>query len=930
MADDSDQFYKEPTRREWTGFWTLVAVQAQNAFNEKAVQFLLIPLGVWLWGAAGSTLEYILGAIFVLPYILFSPLVGWLADCFCKTRIIQVMSILQIFVMGCMLFCFYQRDMNAAIVWFAVFATQATILSPAKKGIVKDLLGSRYIGFGSTIIEMSMVFVLLVAQIGVFFWFSHLMDGFSQHPESEVWAGWGWMKSQALSLVLGLLADAEGWAGWHAIFDQIGLFFSGRLGDAEEWAGWHAVILPTWVFLTLACIVSVASFFVPRYAAKPTRKFSVSLLYEHFVQVKYLWKDRNLRLSEMGVCYFWCLAGSLFLIIIQIAKDLQAADPTVDFSLQCGILMAWLTGGVVTGGLIASQLCKGKNELGLIPFGCIGMAVCLFMLSVLEVNTYVSNVFLALTGAFGAMYLSPLNAYLQDNCDPNNRGNIIAAGNLIDNVMGLFAVALMWVMHEMGSRPQGQFCVLFLMSVFILCSSLRLIPQEFIRMVGIWGLRLIYKPRLINPERLPERRGALLVANHVTYADALFLTMVCPRPVRFVVAEEFMSMAPLRWVLEIFNSLPISSKNPREAITNAIKGIQEGDLICIFPEGQLTRSGCLTPIRRGMELIARRAKAPIIPLYMDGLWGSIFSFNRNRFFTKMPRRMPYGFTVAVGEPMDPDTFTSRRVLRAFRTLSAHCLETVDGGSRESLILALENIGKTPLVYYPGGCLTGLNIAGAVISRSVAPEHAGLGRKWLELLIAGTENLLELHRSWMNACQVRRVNALKEGNHHLLTTVGHNESQELVLSVLWPIITRTTVHLIEDPQETVEECISQIVGGSHMRRLLQTTIPPRQIPFYDFSGGAAISTPNMRWRPCLSTPDGTIVSMSMCSSVFKMRDGTLQLGVRPRTRGLLLPGFEVEAEQEGVHATIHGPSLVSPFSLPANLYIDESGFLAELS
>jgi hypothetical protein len=176
MADAEEDFYKEPTRKEWAGFWTLVAVQAQNAFNEKAVQFLLIPLGVWLWGADGSTLEYILGAIFVLPYILFSPLVGWLSDCFCKTRIVQVMSVVQILVMSCMLFCFYQHDMYAAILWFAVFATQATILSPAKKGIVKDLLGSKYFRFGSGIIEMSLVFVLLVAQIGVFFWFSYLLS----------------------------------------------------------------------------------------------------------------------------------------------------------------------------------------------------------------------------------------------------------------------------------------------------------------------------------------------------------------------------------------------------------------------------------------------------------------------------------------------------------------------------------------------------------------------------------------------------------------------------------------------------------------------------------------------------------------------------------------------------------------------------------
>ena len=110
----------------------------------------------------------------------------------------------------------------------------------------------------------------------------------------------------------------------------------------------------------------------------------------------------------------------------------------------------------------------------------------------------------------------PLNAFLQDNCDPNNRGNIIAAGNLIDNLMGLVAVALMWVMYEIfGASPQQQFFVLFLMSFFILICSLRLIPQEFIRMIGIWCLQLVYRPRAINLERLPMRGGALLVVNRL-------------------------------------------------------------------------------------------------------------------------------------------------------------------------------------------------------------------------------------------------------------------------------------------------------------------------------------------------------------------------------------------------------------------------------
>lgn len=884
MADNDDQFYKEPTRKEWAGFWTLVAVQAQNAFNEKAVQFLLIPLGVWLWGAAGSTLEYTLGAIFVIPYILFSPLVGWLADCFCKTRIIQVMSILQIIVMGCMLFCFYQHDMRAAIIWFAVFATQATILSPAKKGIVKDLLGSRYLSFGSGIIEISMVFVLLLAQIGVFFWFSYLLEMYGE-----------------------------------------------VLPDAEQEAGWSAVELPTWVFVSLAVVVAAASFLLPCYPARQTRKFSWSLFYEHFVQMKYLWKDRLLRLSELGIAYFWCLAGSLFLILIQIAKEMNEQDPGIDFSMQCGILMAWLGGGVVVGGIIASQLCKGKNELGLIPFGAIGITVCTFMLVALDVDTLASHIFLSLTGAFGAAYLVPLNAFLQDSCDPDNRGNIIAAGNLFDNLMGLVAVALMWVMHELGAVPQQQFFVLFLLSAFIMVTSLRLIPQEFIRMIGIWVMNLIYRPRIINRERIPERGGALLVANHVTYADAMFLTMICPRPVRFIVAEEFMGVRLLAWALELFNSLPISNKKPREAILAASKALEDGELICIFPEGQLTRSGCLTPIRRGMEVIARRAKAPIIPVYMDGLWGSMFSFSRNRFFTKLPRRFPYPYTVAVGEAMEVDDLTGSVVQRTFRNLSSSCLQVAGAGSREDLVLMMEKKGKAPVVYYRGGKLNGLHVAAALISRTVPEDLPPAAQAWLRLLLDGTSSLSALNRAWMNVSQVLRVNALRDGKHHLLTTVGHDEPHELVLGVLWPLISNTPVHLIEGGDEQIDPCISQIVGAAHMRRLLLNAIPPRQVPFFDFSNGADISTPNMRWRPCLSTPSGVILSMSMVRSVFKMPDGTIQLGVRPRTRGMLLPGFSVGSSgKDGVALCVDGPALDSPYSLPAKLYVDESGFLAMLS
>ncbi len=880
--NDTELHYKEPTAKEWRGFWTLVAVQAQNAFNEKAVQFLLIPLAVWLHGASGSTLEYTLGAIFVVPYILFSPFVGWLTDCFCKTRIIQVMSVIQCFIIGAMLFCFYQRDLNASIIWFAIFAIQATILSPAKKGIVKDMLGSKYIGFGSTIIETSMVFVLLAAQIGVFFLFSALLADYSTLP------------------------------------------------DAQQEAGWNAVRYPTWIFLILAVVVALASFVIPRYPSLQNRRFSWSLFYEHVVQVKYLWRDRRLRLSEIGISYFWCIAGSLFLIIIQIAKHLNEMNPSVDFSMKCGILMAWLGGGVVTGGIIASQLIKKRNELGLIPFGAIGITISTLLLSIFEIDTYGSNISLFFTGAFGAAYLAPLNTFLQDNCDPSQRGNIIAAGNLIDNLMGLFAVILMWMMNQMGASSQNQFFVLFIFSLFIMLTSLRLIPQDFIRMMGIWFMRLVYRPTVINQQRIPERGGCLLVANHVTYADALFITMISPRPVRFIVTEEFMGTSLLGSILELFNSLPISSKNPRKALVDAAKAIEEGEIICIFPEGQLTRTGCLSPIRRGMELIVRRAGAPVIPIYMDCLWGSIFSFFGNRFFAKLPQRIPYSFTAAVGEKINPKEFTVECIGRQLRQLSATCLEMTDGGGMEMILMALNEMGDRNFIYHGDKpILRAHQVSAALVSRSIPSDVPNCVEEWLNQLFDCCDNRLMIHHVWMNACQIRRVNALKEHRQHLASTVGYHEPHELVLSIFWPIITATPVHLISSIHDTIPPSVGQIVGAAVMRKLLHKVIPTRQIPFFDFSLQGSISTPNMRWCPCYATNHGRIISMSMSKSIFKLYDGTIQLGMRPRTRGMLLPGFSVLSEPGG-ELRLNSPALDSPVLLPSHYYLDESGFIAELS
>lgn len=864
---------KTPSKKEWRGFYALILIQAQNAFNEKAAQFLLIPLGVWLAAHSAfygpdswvNSLQYILGCVFVLPYILFSPFVGWLADCFCKARIIQFMSFLQILVLGAMFLCFKYENIEMAVFWFCVFSVQATILSPAKKGVVKDMVGSRQLGYASGLMEMSLILSMLAAQIGTFFLFSVLQT------------------------------------------------------DSNN--GWESAAWPTLFLTGIAVPVAIAALFLPRYPSKQTRKFEWKLFYEHFVQLKYLWQQRDLRLSEIGVSYFWFLAGALMLISIQIAQECPL-DGT-DFSMSAAILMTWLCGGTFLGGVIASIICRRKIELGLIPLGAIGFTVGCIAMSFFPPGSLASNIGFGVTGAFAAAYLVPLNAHLQDNCDPSNRSTVIAAGNLMDCLMGLVAVGVQLMLRTICSI-QDQFLVLAVLGMVITIVAFRLIPREFIRMMGLWIMRIVYRSRVIHQDRIPEDGGAIIVSNHVTYGDALFLSLISPRPIRFIVAEEFVAIRWLGWVLELFNCLPISSRNPRESLSKAIQALKAGEVICIFPEGQLTRTGTLCAARRGLEMLAKKSSSPIIPIYMDELWGSIFSYSGNRFFSKFPRRIPYRFTSAIGEPISPDNVNPVMVINTLRKLSSTCLDIAASIGRDAVLTHLEQLGHKPLVLTKTARLTGYEIAECLMNDTVETENPEL-RKWVTALLDCSHSQSRLCDFWMNAQQLERVNSLQP-REMMLTSVGHDELHETVVSVLWPILTTTPVYLIGDGDNSMPEGVKQIAGADFLRRRLYSLVPETRTPFYDFSAAGDLVLPNIGWRPCFATDRGIVLAMSMRRSVFKLDDGTVQLGMRARTRGRLLPGFYLHAQSSGV---IAGATLSTPYSLPTNLYLDESGFLAEL-
>ncbi len=870
--DEVQNIYKEPTRKDWWGFWTLLVVQAQNALNEKAAQFLLIPLGFAL--NAESNLQYTLGAIIVLPYLFISPFVGWLSDRFCKTRIVQAMALMQILVLLGMWFSLINHNIHGAIVWFTVFAIQATVLSPAKKGIVKDIVGIRHIGFGSGLVEMSSMLALIVAQVGVFIVYAKLLN--------------------------------------------------------SGYSTWEASSLPTFCLMLLAVPVALVTLCcIPRYPVHARKPFRWSLFYEHFTQIKELWSDRRTRLSEIGISYFWFYATAMLLLTLQVAQESASGITTgagEEYSMMAAVLMAWMSGGVVVGGVIVSLICRSRVEIGTIPLGASGMTISCILMACFEVNSYPFLISLSAAGLSSAFFFVPLNGYLQNSCEDSRRGNIIAAGNCLDMAMALFAVVFQYLLKEMGISIGGQCVIMAVLCLGITIIVFRLIPREFIKLLGLWAVQLFFRPRVLNVDRMPETGGALLISNHVTFVDALLLTMVCSRPIRFVVAEEYIGVRALGWVLELFNCVPISNKNPREALNAAAAALKNGEVICIFPEGQLTRTGVMSTLRRGFEIIAHRAQAPVVPVFMDGLWGGLLSCRSVGSFVKWPGKVPLRFTVSYGEPMAHGAVTPELARKSFQELSVVTLDAVSETGRSALRRTLERQNTRSLVFWKGGEWRASDILTAFLENRT-PRGDSPGHEWMRLFVSMLSDRNIMGRMWLNAIQLQKVNALQPGQP-LLTSVGEKEGQEHIIAVFWPLLTRTPVHLVTD-EEAIPEGVEQIAGSWRMREKLQSIIPLKhKIPFFDFSGEKTLPTlPNITSRPCFVGPRGEIIAVSMWREVYAVDEDFIQFGLKFGGHGLLLPGFTSSVNEAG-RTVIHGPSLAGPVELPASWHLDESNFLVE--
>jgi acyl-[acyl-carrier-protein]-phospholipid O-acyltransferase/long-chain-fatty-acid--[acyl-carrier-protein] ligase len=816
------------SKQDERSFWTMVGLAAQNAFNDKAAQFFLIPLAAWLviqsGAGGGGDMKYILGGLIVAPFIFLSPLAGFLSDRFSKTWVLRAGMVLQLAVLVMITFSVLLQNLSIGIFGFFLLAVQSTLLSPAKKGLVKEMVGSERLGFASGVLEMASVLAICLGQIVSGFW------------------------------------------------------FDSRLAVSQD--GWDAALAPLMIITVMAIPAVIFSWTLKYYPSPSSRPFKVKILWEHVGQLGDLFSDKRLKWAGLGVAFFWFFGGFINLAAVQLAEELTGGGQ--GFGSEMAWFLAAASGGIVLGGVIGSLSCRRNIELGLVPIGCLLTTLGCVLMSMSPLDSVWLKVWMVFTGAGAAIFLVPLNAHFQDVCDPNKRGRILAGLNLLDCLAGAGAVAFQLVLSKLGVSMGVQFLSMAVLCLIVAGFSTKLLPQHFIRFTMLSVLRIFYRQKVLHAERMPESGGVLLVPNHVTYIDAFILTAASPRPIRFLMHDSYFEKdGILRHFVKLFDTVPISAHKAKEAITIAAEAVAEGAVVCIFPEGQLTRSGAMNEMKRGFEMIARKAKCPVMPVYMDGLWGSIFSYERGRMFKKIPYKVPYGVTVAWGEPILPRMATSVAVRKSLHQLSSEAFEMRDILRHPSGLLAK----KVEI-------LDGNHKFFAAMLDKVKAMNDGEQRA----LVA-------------NALQVAESPAFSKRG---VIVVDSKDESALIFAIGLPLVHQVRV-LLADEYTSVSHLdewkhtfsIEAYIGGESLR-LKVAKIHPNDGVFYH-TGGYLDHEANVPCYP-VGVIDGKVISLSTKHPNAVTTTNQFQAGWKEGSLGRLLPGFaylEGDSEYLKVSSVVFG-------------------------
>ncbi len=620
---DSNQFSLLGQRR----FAPFFVTQFLGALNDNIFRNGLVILitfqGVRIAGMDAGQLANVAGALFILPFFLFSATAGQLADKYEKSRLMRSIKLLEIVLMVLAAFAFVTQSHTMLLAVLFLMGCQSTLFGPVKYAYLPQQLATDELVGGNALVEsgtyMAIIFGLIVGGISVA----------ADYENQSILAS-----CLVVTAALGYLASRQ--------------IPSTKPVDPDLKINWNAWT-ETWHIVGFAR------------------------------------EERSVFLSILGISWFWFFGSAMTIQLPAYTLGILNGNEAITTAL----LVAFAV-GVGVGSLLCERMSGHRIELGLVPFGSIGLslfAIDLFFsqpgaqeIAVNSVSEFLARpgswrilIDLSLLGAFGGFYSVPLYALIQDRTERQHLSRVIAANNIINALFMVAAAILAFGVLASGLSIPQFYLILALLNVLVAIYIFTLLPEFLMRFL-VWILiNMLYRVRPTGLENIPNEGPAVLVCNHVSFVDALLVGGSIRRPVRFVMYYKIFQIPILRFIFKTAKAIPIASAREdetllAEAFDQIDKELDAGQIVCLFPEGGISTDGEVQRFRPGIEKIIERRGVPVIPIALGGLWGSWFSRRSGGGLRKIPGRLWAKVNVRIGEAVRSKDVTAASLELLVRTL----------------------------------------------------------------------------------------------------------------------------------------------------------------------------------------------------------------------------------------------------------------------
>ena len=597
-------------------FLPFFITQFFGAFNDNVFKNSLIILIAFQGGeyieTSADILINIAAALFILPFFLFSATAGQWIDKYEKSKSIRFIKLLEVVIMSLAAFAFVQGFIVMLIALLFLMGTQSTFFGPAKYSYIPQ----------------------------------HL-------KVTELIEGNAWVQAGTFAAIL------------------IGTIVGGVLIAQEQ--GRHYVAYAIFTFAVAGYLSSRHIPVTP--SLTEDLKINWNVFSETYRNFKFLKSNRVVFLSIIGVSWFWFLGATYLVQLPNYTKTtLGGNEQVVTF------LLTLFTLGIGSGSLLCNWLSGKKVEIGLVPFGSIGLTLFGIDLyfsqpDILPSVTLGLSDFLAtghqrliidvlLIGFFGGLYIVPLMALVQQRSNPEHMSRVIAGNNIINAFMMVLSAIVAIVVLSSGYTIAQLFLLVAILNVLVSIYIYLLVPEFFMRFMVWLLIHSVYHVKAKFLDNIPDEGAAVLVCNHVSFVDALIIAGCIRRPVRFVMYYKIYNLPILHFIFKTAKTIPIAGKFENEALLNKAfddidKALANGDLVCIFPEGKLTADGEMNTFRDGVEKIIKRRPVQVIPMALQGLWGSAFSRQRSNIFYRLFKGFKSSIGLLVGDMVEADQVSAK-------------------------------------------------------------------------------------------------------------------------------------------------------------------------------------------------------------------------------------------------------------------------------